>query len=484
MRPFIKHFLLLSFFLLGTCSVQGYTLYLKLFTKDCSNCYAGLYLLNTHMADLPYQIVLKHSDKINENKIMGLFELHKFKQATLIYNDSLYDELEKDISTELIVKNKKNQTIYRDNIKQVNLNLFQWILSMNDVGNSTLEYKLKDTSIKTSIASVHYNKNNLYLKNDFDDWYFWDSKNNKLDTLFLDSNTINRAYGIEEKYTKRSILPAIQYFKTTMFRRYFEPSYPNVFFKNDSIVYVSFSLKTFDADQGDTSIYGVPYVFKMNFKRKQVLSIYKVPLQVDSNSYTNNDNFFVYQDTFYFNISYKKDFYLNPTTQKHVYATFVEKKNDSQLHFVRYENMNMPESYVKNKLYLMFANPTCAKDLVTMPFFAGVYDVKTKQTIHAPIPDSIFNDLAKIPGTEDYLILKKLSLGFVGEAYKFNQDRYGIIYSYAGRYHFILFNQAGDLISHKVLPIMPNTNLRYIDQGQYCVFSDSNHRILFHYLFD
>lgn len=484
MRPFIKHFLLLSFFLLGTCSVQGYTLYLKLFTTDCSNCYAGLYLLNTHMADLPYQIVLKHSDKINENKIKALFELHKFKQATLIYNDSLYDELEKDISTELIVKNKKNQTVYRDNIKQVNLNLFQWMLSMKDVGNSTLEYKLKDTSIKASISSVHHHKNTLYFENDFDDWFFWDSKNNKLDTLFLDSNTINRAYGIEEKYTKRSILPAIQYFKTTVFRRYYEPSYPNVFFKNDSIVYVSFSLKTFDVDQKDTSIYGVPYVLKMNVKRKQVLSISKVPLQVDSNSYTSNYNFFVYNDTFYFNIIYKKDFYLNPTTQKYVYATFVEKKNDSQLHFVRYENMNMPESYVKNKLYLMFANPTCAKDLVTMPFFSGVFDIKTKQTIHALIPDSIFNDISKIPSTEQHLILKKLTLGFVRDAYKFNQDRYGMIYSYAGRYHFILFNQVGNLISHKVLPIMPNTHPRFIDQGQYCVFSDSNHRILFHYLFD
>lgn len=484
MKLYLKQLILSLLCLSGSTSAYAYTIYLKLFTKDCSNCYAGLYLLNSKFVELPYQIVLKKSDKINEEKLKELFELDKFKQATLIYNDELYDSLERDLSTELIVKNQKNQTVYRENIKQLNLGFFKFILSMKDAGNRNLEYNLNNTSIKTSIASMHVKKDKLYFENDFDQWFFWDSAEHKLDTLIIDSFTLERSYAIEEKVTKRSILPSIRHIKTTQYKNYIKPSNTNVFLLNDSIVYASFYLKIVDVYPNDTmSLSPVPYLLKVNIKQKQVLSIYKVPSQIDSNSYICSE-FFIHQDTFYFNKIYKKDFYLDTTTQKHVYAKFVVKKNDSMLHFVSNENMFMPERYVKNKLYLTFDNPSCSRDLVTMSFMPGIYDVKAKSYVKAPIPDSVFNDVSKIATTEDHLIMKKLTLAFMGDAYKFQKDRYGIIYHHSGQYYLNYFDKQGNLLLNKKLSITPNTKPHFIDNGQYCVYLDNNNRIMFHYLFD
>ncbi len=484
MRLFLKQLTLLLLCLAGATSVHGYTIYLKLFTKDCSNCYAGLYLLNSKLSELPYQIVLKKSDKINEDKIKEVFDLDKFKQAKLIYNDELYNALEKDLSTELIVKNQKNQTVYRENIKQLNLGFFKSILSMKDAGNGNLEYNLNNIALKTSFASIHVKKDKLYFDNDFDQWFFWDSNKHTLDTLIIDSIILERTYAIEEKVTNRSIIPTIRYVKTTNFKNYLKPSNTNVFLQNDSILYASFYLKIVDVYPNDSmSLYPVPYLLKMNIKRKQVLSIYKVPLQIDSNSYMSSD-FFIHQDTFYFNKIYKKDFYLDTTTQKHVYAQFVENKNESILHFVQNERMLIPERYVKNKLYLTFDNPLCSRDLVTMSFMPGIYDVKSKTYIKAPIPDSFFNDISKIATTEDHLIMKKLSLAFMDDAYKFPKEHYGIIYHYLGQYYLNYFDKKGNLLFNRKLPITTSTKPRFIDNGQYCVFADNNHRIMFHYLFD
>ena len=110
--------------------------------------------------------------------------------------------------------------------------------------------------------------------------------------------------------------------------------------------------------------------------------------------YINNSSFHLFEDNYI--IPLTKDDYTESGEIKYIAIFQTNKDNPNELILKELLNSNIPNNYIKYKLYHNFNNYHFDKSLILLDFGEFIYDYKKNIQYKIPLPESEFNKLNNV----------------------------------------------------------------------------------------
>jgi len=354
--------------------------------NDCISGSASLHELNQILKNPEMTIVFKDelkSDSLLVNKKIGL---SNYKSSSVIYSDSLYNKYSNGIrSTINIVEN--NKRIYSTNLYQLNVTVFLSVY-LNDENNC---FK----NIKSGTKFIQDEKSILVWNYQLDRFSYYD-ENNEFDIL-PDNLWVKKAYeiyykgdAIQKKYNEYedavkeypALNPVINkgiklnnnelLFMTTV---YFSEINPVT---NEDVVVQKIFFVTYNIQK--QTISSMKYINAESLFKEQY--------------YINPSDFNIIEDGYI--ITLRVDDYTKTDKIKYLALFQINENNENELILKKTLDNNIPNNYIKYKLYSNFNKFHFDKSLVLLEYGEYIYDYKKNIQYKIPLPESEFSTLNNI----------------------------------------------------------------------------------------
>jgi len=381
-----KNLILLLFFLsISVYAKQTKKIIIAFSLNDCLTCSVSLYELNNVLKNPEMTIVFKEelkTDSLLVNKKIGL---SNYKSSSVIYSDSLYNKYSNGIrSTINIVEN--NKRIYSTDLYQLNVNDFLSVY-LND-GNNCFK------NIKSGTKLIQDEKSILVWNYQLDRWSYYDL-NNEFD-IIADNSWVKKAYSIYYKGTELE-KKYNEYENTVKEYPALNPVIDKGIKINDNellfmtTVYFSEINPVTNEDVVVQKIFFVTY----NIQKQTISSMKYVNAESLKGQYYINPSEFNITEEGYI-IALRVDDYTKTDKIKYLALFQINKNNENELILKEPLDNNIPNNYIKYKLYSNFNKYHFDKSLVLLEYGEYIYDYKKNIQYKIPLPESEFNTLNSI----------------------------------------------------------------------------------------
>jgi len=354
--------------------------------NDCISGSASLHELNQILKNPEMTIVFQSelkADSILVNRKVGL---DNFKSSSVVYSDSLYNEYSKGVkSTINIVEN--NRKIYSTDLYKLNIEDFLNIYLA--AKNNCLK------SVKSGAKFIQDEKSILVWSYQLGRWTYYD-ENNEFD-IIADNSWVKQAYGIYYKGTE--IEKKYNEYENTV-KEY--PALNPVINKgikiNDNELLFMTTVHFIETKNDSKEEAVTQKIFLVNYSiQKQEISLMKYVNEESLSKnkyYINNSSFHIFDGNYI--IPLTKDEYIESGEIKYLASFQINKNNPNELILKEILESNIPNNYIKYKLYNNFNNYHFDKSLILLDFGEFIYDHKKNIQYKIPLPESEFNTLNNV----------------------------------------------------------------------------------------
>ncbi|SEH65932.1 hypothetical protein SAMN02927937_00736 [Paenimyroides aquimaris] len=353
--------------------------------NDCISCTAPLNQINSALNNPEILFVFKSElepDSLLVNKRTGI---DNYKSSSVKYSDTLFNEYANGIkSTINIIEN--NKKIYSADLYRLNVNEFVNIYSNKE--NPCY------SNLKQGARLIQYDQSLLIYSSQLSRWSYYD-KDHSLD-IIADEEWVKRAYDIyydknevEEKYIEIINL-AKQYPAVN-------PSIDQGKKINEEELLFMTRIKFIEKKLGTEEEVILQKVFLVTYsiEKKSIISVKYIngqhPLLRENNYFPNSSHFYIIDDNNY--IIPLRTEYDSTETDKYLSVFEINKNNPNELILKEIINNNIPNNYIKYKIYRSFQDYLFNKSLVLLRFGEFIYDYKKDTRYKIPFPENEYSTL-------------------------------------------------------------------------------------------
>lgn len=383
MKKVFTAFLLL-FFLFGFSNNRKIIVAFSL--NDCISGSASLHELNQILKNPEMTIVFQSELKADSILVKKKTGVDNFKSSVVIYSDSLYNKYSNGVkSTINIIEN--NRKIYSTDLYKLNIEDFLniYLTAKNNCFKS----------VKSGARFIQDDKSILVWSAQLGRWTYYD-ENMEFD-IIADDSWVKKAYSIcykggviEKKYKEYENLikdyPALN----PVINKGIKINDKELLFM--ITVHFTETKNNSDKDAVVQKIFLVSY----NIKTQEISSMKYVNEESLSKNkyYINNSSFNTFEDNYI--ITLTKDEYTESGEIKYLALFQINKNNPNELILKEILDSNIPNNYIKYKLYHNFNSYHFDKSLVLLDFGEFIYDYKKNIQYKIPLPESEFNTLNNV----------------------------------------------------------------------------------------
>lgn len=355
--------------------------------NDCLSCLMPLNEINQALNHPEMTIVLKshlQSDSLLVNKKIGI---NNYKSSITLYSDSLHNRYANGIkSTINIVKN--NEKIYSSNLYQLDVNEFIRFYLNNE-----------DNCFKNVKSGVRYIQDDfsLLVRNfELGRWSYYDSSTS-ID-IIPDKEWLKKAYSI--------------YYKENNFDKHYNDflnlliEHPNL---EPSITHgrkinanqIAFLTTVYfvkdNPDSKNTNITQEPFLIIYNIQERKIDSMQYINLKLSKSlkDYSINIMDFNVVGNDYL-ITLVSNNYENIDNRKYLSLFTKSKYNDNELVLKEIINSDIPNNYIKYKLYHNLHSYRFDKSLILLYYGEYIYDYKKNVKYKIPFSEEEFAKISTV----------------------------------------------------------------------------------------
>lgn len=382
-----KNLILLLFFVsISVYGNQTKKIIIAFSLSDCITCSAPLYELNTILKNPEMTIVFQSELKADSILVNRKIGLENYKSRNVVYSDSLYNKYSNGIkSTINIVEN--NKKIYSADLYQLNIEDFLKVY-LNDKNNC---FK----SVKSGAKFIQDERTMLIWGYQLGRWTYYDE--NKEFDIIADNSWVKQAYGIYYKATELE-KKYNEYENTVKEYPALNPVINKGFKINDNELLLMTTVHFIEAKNNSNEESVVQKIFLVTYslQTQEISSIKYINEESLSKNkyYINNRSFHKFEDNYI--ITLTKDDYTESVGIKYLALFQINKDNPNELILKEVIDTNIPNNYIKYKLYHNFNSYHFDKSLILLDFGEFVYDYKKNVQYKIPLPESEFSTLNNV----------------------------------------------------------------------------------------
>lgn len=331
-------------------------------------------------------IVFQSELKVDSLLVKKKTGLDNFKSSIVIYSDSLYNKYSNGVkSTINIVENERK--IYSTDLYKLNIENFLNIY-LNDKNNC---FK----SVKSGAKFIQDEKSILVWSYQLGRWTYYDE--NKEFDIIADNSWVKQAYRIY--YKGSEIEKKYKEFESSV-KDYpaLNPSIDNGIKINDNELLFMTTVHFIETrnDSKEETVTQKIFLVNYNIQKQEISSMKYVNEESLSKNkyYINNISFYKFEDNYI--ITLTKDEYIESGEIKYLAIFQINKNNPNELILKEILDSNIPNNYIKYKLYNNFNKYHFDKSLILLDFGEFIYDYKKNIQYKIPLPDSEFNMLSNV----------------------------------------------------------------------------------------
>ena len=446
---------LVIFLIVGiNCQSFALQLYLKVFNNDCWNCYAGLNNLRKSCPQLTYNFVFESELAPDSLELKEKFKLSQIQNHRLIFSDSLYSLFGRSNSSEILLVGSFNNVVFRNEMKNFDLQLFQRILHLNEGQGLNLidsmpglgKYRMIDYELR----------NDLILFTDiFQKKYFFSKRTDSIRKVSLTADLIKNTYSATFRKDGIWMLGIIQFMLNEEYDN-LTPRLNKVKFKTDSICFMNYMVYEVQVNGSDTIYSPVNCMAEMNVLTCDVKKIHRLPL---SHGYELGEDFFKDDRWLYVQVRHGKAELNNSQPLMAKFQIF----RDS-MGFVGFEKFFLPENYFRYELFRNFNQFYFDHGVFAMLYGEEIYDVREGKMIAIPIDSSRFSGLSNIfdqfsnRNNKQY---KPKAYVNITDIFLVGPGSYALLYLYQQEVHQLNFSLTGRLEDKLVCTLSENQDMLY-----------------------
>lgn len=352
--------------------------------NDCISCTASLYQINSSLNNPEMLFIFKSElepDSLLVNKRTGV---DNYKSSTVKYSDDLFEKYSNGIkSTINIIENEEK--IYSADLYKLNINDFINVYS--DKKNMCFN------NLKQGVQYIQFDESLLLYNSQLSRWSYYD-KQNSLD-IIADEEWVKKAYDIyykendvKEKYNEIISL-AEQYPAVNPSIEYGEK------INNEELLFmaiIKFIERKTDSDE--ELILQKNFLITYNIKNKAIVSVKYInrshTLLKEKKYFPNGSNFHIIEDKYIIPLRTESD---PVVTDKYLSVFEINKNNPNELILKEIINNDIPNNYIKYKIFRNFHDYLFNKSLILLRFGEFIYDYKKDTRYKIPFPESEYSTL-------------------------------------------------------------------------------------------
>ncbi len=383
-----KNLIFLLFFLsISVYGNQTKKIIIAFSLSDCITCSAPLYELNTILKEPEMTIVFQGNLIADSTLVNRKVGLENFKSSSVVYSDSLYNKYSNGIKSTINIV-EKDKKIYSADLYQLNIENFLKVY-LNDKNNC---FK----SVKSGAKFIQDERTMLIWSYQLGRWTYYDE--NKEFDIIADNSWVKQAYGIyykatelEKKYNK--------YESTVKEYPALNPVINKGIKINDNELLFMTTVHFIEKINDDSKEEAVTQkIFLVNYSiQKQEISLMKYVNEESLSKnkyYINNSSFHIFEDNYI--IPLTKDDYTESGEIKYLAVFQTNKNNPNELILKELLDSNIPNNYIKYKMYHNFNSYHFDKSLILLDFGEFIYDYKKNIQYKIPLPENEFSTLNNV----------------------------------------------------------------------------------------
>lgn len=378
--------LLLLFLSIAINAKQTKKIIVTFSLNDCISGSVPLHELNTILKEPEMTIVFKGNLMVDSTLVNRKVGLHNFKSSSVIYSDSLYNKYSNGIKSTINIV-EKDKKIYSADLYQLNINDFLSVY-LNDENNC---FK----NVKSGTKFIQDDESLLVWNYQLDRWSYYDL-NNDFD-IIADNSWVKQAYGIYYKGTELE-KKYNEYENTVKEYPALNPVIDKGIKINDNELLFMTTVYFSEINPVTNEDVVVQKIFLVNYNiQKQEISSMKY---VNAESlfkeqyYINPSEFNITEEGYF--IALRRDDYTKTDKIKYLALFQINKNNENELILKELLDNNIPNNYIKYKLYSNFHKYHFDKSLILLEYGEYIYDYKKNIQYKIPLPESEFNTLNSI----------------------------------------------------------------------------------------
>lgn len=357
--------------------------------NDCISCSIALTEVNNILKNPEMTIVFEEelmTDSILVKKKTGL---DNFKSAVPIYSDSLFKEYVNGIKSTISIV-EDNQKLYSSNLYQLNVNEFLDAYLNNE--NTCFK------NVKPGTAFIQDSKSMLVWNYKLGRWSYYDEEN-RFD-IVADTSWVIKAYNIYFKNNESDK-------KYREYVKYVE-EYPAINpiirkgkkINNNELLFIT-TVHFIENDSNTITFIPNNFLVTYNIQKQEISSIKFINAKSLSNAnyFINSSNFDIIENGFL--IPLMKDDYSIDTENKYLAIFRPNSDNKNELIINKIINNNIPNNYIKYKLYQNFNGYRFDKSLVLLEYGEYIYDYEKNIEYKIPLPETEFDKILNIYGNSN-----------------------------------------------------------------------------------
>ena len=435
--------------------------YIKFDLNDCFLCQYGI--RHTQSLQFPISLVLKEELKEDSAAIEKKYGLSNYHYP-IIWSDSLYNYLNRQSFSELIIYDRANTEIFRGILKGLDSSKIRQALETSAANNNAggSDEILCHFYLPPRFNIDYVNNTQFFIENNLNNEYYELHNNGaEIDTFLL-------SFALAKQTIMRSKLQNPESWRYyTAIRPMFSAAC-KVDAKVNYFLGTCYDIVPVTEGSQDSVSNKVLFIYK--YSGNKLMDIYPI----DKTETAVNENAFF--------ISPKGDLYmptLKPFDGKNYYLTkFV--LNDRHYRFSTYISDTLPPQYSTTGIKYNMVLPRVAYPFVTLPFSNRFVNLENNRIYTIPFDDTVFNDMAEIMNFKRPN--KLLPYAIWNVRYDKTKGNLLIIYTIYNDLKFMVYNPAQqriikdrklmDLMAIKATPTI-DESLKfayYYEKSKHCIY--------------